>query len=47
LELIKIAQVLADLRQQNLAQVVDITSANAIKVMPKLGDLCTRPQALH
>jgi TatD DNase family protein len=47
LELIKIAQVLADLREQNLAQVVDITSANAIKVMPKLGDLCTRPQALH
>lgn len=47
LELIKIAQVLADIREQNLAQVVDITSANAIKVMPKLGDLCTRPQALH
>lgn len=47
LELVKIAQVLADLREVNLAQVVDITSSNAIKVMPKLGDLCTRPQALH
>lgn len=47
LELAKIAQVLADLREENLAQVVDITSSNAIKVMPKLGDLYTRPQALH
>lgn len=41
LELERIAQVLADLREQNLAQVVDITGSNAIKVMPKLGDLCT------
>jgi TatD DNase family protein len=47
LELPKIAQVLADLRGENIAQVVDITSANAIKVMPKLADLCTRPKALH
>ncbi len=47
LELPGIAQVLADLRRLNVAQVVDITSANAIKVMPKLGDLCTRPNALH
>ena len=47
LELPKIAQVLADLRGLNLAQVVDMTSANAIKVLPKLADLYTRPQALH
>lgn len=47
LELPKIAQVLADLRGENIAQVVDITSSNAIKVMPKLADLCTRPKALH
>ena len=46
-ELAKIAQVLADLRPENIAQVVDITGANAIKVMPKLLDLCTRPKALH
>ena len=46
-ELAKIAQVLADLRGGNVAQVVDITGANAIKVMPKLHDLCTRPNALH
>jgi TatD DNase family protein len=47
LELAKIAQVLADIRGENIAQVVDITSANAIKVMPKLLDLCTRANALH
>jgi len=46
LELPKIAQVLADLRGINVAQVVDITSANALKVLPKLADLCTRPKAL-
>ncbi|MBA3695808.1 MAG: TatD family hydrolase [Methylotenera sp.] len=47
LELAKIAQVLADLRGEKIAQVLDITSANAIKVMPKLVDLCTPPHPLH
>jgi TatD DNase family protein len=47
LELNKIAEVLADLRQENLAQVVDITSANALKVLPKIADLYTSAQALH
>ncbi len=47
LELARIAQVLADLRGLNLAQVVDITTANAINVMPKLADLYTRANALH
>ena len=46
-ELIKIAQVLADLRQVDVAQVLDITGANAIKIMPKLADLCTPVNALH
>ncbi|MGZ8983302.1 MAG: TatD family hydrolase [Methylotenera sp.] len=46
LELPGIAQVLADLRQVNVAQVVDITGANALKVLPKLADLCTRPKVL-
>lgn len=41
LELPRIAQVLADLRQVNVAQVLDITSASALKVLPKLADLCT------
>jgi TatD DNase family protein len=46
LELSKIAQVLADLRQVNMAQVLDITSANALKVLPKLADLCTPSHVL-
>jgi len=46
LELRKIAQVLADIRQVNVAQVLDITSTNALKVLPKLADLYTRPQVL-
>ncbi|MDI1299519.1 TatD family hydrolase [Methylotenera sp.] len=46
LELNKIAQVLADLRGVNVAQVLDITSANALKVLPKLADLCTPPHVL-
>jgi TatD DNase family protein len=47
LELSKIAEVLADLRQENAAQVIDITSRNAIKVLPKIADLYTSAQALH
>jgi TatD DNase family protein len=46
LELSKIAQVLADLKQINVAQVLDITSANALNVLPKLADLCTSPNVL-
>jgi TatD DNase family protein len=41
LELNKIAQILADLKQVNVSQVLDITSANALAVLPKLVDLCT------
>lgn len=41
LELIQIAQLLADLRQVNVAQVIDITGRNALQVLPKLVDLCT------
>jgi len=46
LELSKIAQVLADLKQVNVSQVLDITGANALKVLPKLADLYTRPKVL-
>jgi TatD DNase family protein len=45
-ELAKIAQVLADLKQVKLSQVVDITSANARQILPKLANLCTSPQVL-
>jgi len=47
LELPGIAQVLAELKQVNVAQVVDITSANALKVLPKIADLCTSVKVLH
>lgn len=40
-ELPKIAQVLAEIRQENVSQVVDIASANALKVLPKIADLFT------
>lgn len=47
LEIVKIAQVLADLKQVNVSQVLDITGANALKVLPKLAHLCTPPKVLH
>jgi TatD DNase family protein len=40
-ELAKIAQVLADLRGVNVSQVLDVTGANALKVMPRIAELCT------
>lgn len=46
LELNKIAQVLADLKQVNVAQVLDMTTVNAFKVLPKLAQLCTPPHVL-
>lgn len=46
LELNRIAQVLAHLKQVNVSQVLDITSTNALKVLPKLVDLCTPPKVL-
>lgn len=42
LELPKIAQVLAEIKRLNVSQVVDITGASALKVLPKLADLYTR-----
>jgi len=47
LELSKIAQVLADLKQVNVAQVLDITSANALNILPKLARLYTSANVLH
>lgn len=40
-ELPRISAVLAELRGENLTQVLDVTGSNAIKVLPKLADLCT------
>lgn len=47
LEIAKIAQVLADLRQLNITEVLEITGANALKVLPKLSHLYTLPKVLH
>ena len=47
LELLKIAQVLADLRQLNVTQVQAVTGCNALRALPKLLELCTSPQVLH
>jgi TatD DNase family protein len=47
LELLKIAQVLADLRQINVAQVHAVTGCNALHALPKLAELYTSPQVLH
>ncbi len=44
---VKIAQFLADLRQVNVSQVIDITSANALQILPKIADLFTPPHVLH
>jgi len=46
-ELAKIAQILAELRGIEVTQIIEITSKNAIQVLPKLTDLCTSLQVLH
>lgn len=46
-QLPEIARILADLRQENIGQVLDITSANALKVLPKLAYLFTPVKVLH
>ncbi|MGB4810886.1 MAG: TatD family hydrolase [Methylophilaceae bacterium] len=46
LQTVKIAQFLADLRQVNVSQVIDITSANSLKILPKLACLFTLPHVL-
>lgn len=46
LELAKIAEVLAGIRGLEVAQVAGMTTQNALKIMPKILDLCTRPHVL-
>lgn len=46
-ELAEIAQVLADLRGLELAQVAAGTTQNALDILPGLADLCTQIQVLH
>ncbi len=46
-ELIRIAQVLADLRGIPLSQIIEITGKNSVTILPKLAALCTSLEALH
>ena len=47
IELIKIAQVLADLRGIEITQIIEITGKNVLQVLPKITDLCTPLKVLH
>jgi TatD DNase family protein len=46
-ELAIIAQVLADLRGIPVSQIIEITSKNAVEILPKMAGLCTPLEALH
>ena len=46
-ELVKIAQILADLRGIEVAQIIEITSKNAMQILPNLATLYTPLEALH
>ncbi|HWV62579.1 MAG TPA: TatD family hydrolase [Oxalicibacterium sp.] len=46
-QLARIAEVLADLRGLNVAEVAEITTKNAITALPGLGQLYTPPQVSH
>lgn len=46
-ELVKIAQVFADLRGIEVSQIIEITGKNSLRILPKLGSLCTPVKVLH
>jgi TatD DNase family protein len=46
-ELKQIVQVLAELRAENLQQLIDKTGKNAQQAIPKLADLCTSLKVIH
>jgi TatD DNase family protein len=46
-QLPRIAQVLAELRGVKMAEIVEVTTQNAIELMPQLSQLCTRLQVIH
>jgi TatD DNase family protein len=46
-QLVKIAQTLADLRAQEITQIIEITGKNALQILPKLASLCTPLEVLH
>ena len=46
-ELLKIAQVLADLRGVKVSQIIEKTGENVYTVLPKIAELCTPLKVLH
>lgn len=46
-QLHRIAEVLAQLRQLDMARIVEFTGKNALEALPKLAYLCTSPQVSH
>ena len=46
-QLAKIAQTLADLRAQEITQIIEVTGKNALYILPNLVSLCTPLDALH
>jgi TatD DNase family protein len=46
-ELLKIAQIFAELRGMELSQIIEITGKNAVEILPNLSTLYTPLEALH
>ena len=46
-QLLKIAQVLADLRGLEITQIIEITGKNSVQILPKIAGLCTPVKVLH
>jgi TatD DNase family protein len=46
-ELLKIAEIIADIRRIPLSQIIEITSKNSQQVLPNLASLCTSVEVLH
>ncbi len=46
-QLLKIAQVLADLRGLEITQIIEITGKNSVQILPKIAGLCTPLEVLH
>lgn len=46
-ELVKIAQVFADLRGIDVSEIIEITGKNSEEILPKLASLCTPLNVLH
>ncbi len=46
-ELMKIAEVLAEIRGVSIAQIIEITRKNSLEILPRLATLCTTLDVLH